>query len=274
MMQDDVEALECRLVLEAIHARYGYDFRGYAEPTMRRRLVQALGKSGLESFGELQHRLLVDASFFRWLLDGLTVQVSDIFRDPGFYSAFRERVVPLLKTYPELKIWHAGCASGEEVYTTAILLTEAGLYDRAQLYATDISPSAIERAREGSYSDALVETFEQNYAAAGGTESFRDYYGSTCGRIVLRDSLRKNIVFFEHDLASDHALGEMHVVFCRNVLLYFGATLRARVVHMFENALVHGGFLCLGTSETLLQSSVGFAEFSREERIYRRRGAA
>jgi chemotaxis protein methyltransferase CheR len=268
----DVEELEIRLLLEAIHAKYGYRFQDYAQGSMRRRVRAALARSGLKHLGELQHKLLLDPEFFASTLDDLTVRVSEVFRDPTFYRAFRELVVPVLHTYPLLKIWHAGCASGEEVYTMAILLCEENLYDRAQIYATDMSPKALEMAREGVYAESAAASFGRNYQESGGKLRLDDYYSSAYGRIVVRESLRRNIVFFQHDLASDYALGEMNVVFCRNVLIYFGSELRDRALSTFSDCLDHGGFLCLGRNESLPTGAAGkFSALSPSERIYRRR---
>ncbi|HEY3669230.1 MAG TPA: protein-glutamate O-methyltransferase CheR [Polyangiaceae bacterium] len=270
--EPELEDLEIRLLLEAIHARYGYRFQDYAQGSMRRRVRAALARSGLSHLGELQHRLLTDPEFFSTLLDDLTVRVSEAFRDPAFYRVFREQVVPLLRTYPLLKIWHAGCASGEEVYTSAILLDEEGLYDRAQIYATDMSPKAVELSRAGVYPEALAQTFERNYQDSGGTGSLESYYSRAYGRIAVREHLRRNIVYFQHDLASDYALGEMHVVFCRNVLIYFGTELRERALETISDSLKRGGFLCLGMNESLSSASKAlFSEFAAKERIYKRR---
>lgn len=267
----ETEELEIRLLLQAIHAQYGYRFQDYAETSMRRRVKAALARSGLRHFGELQHKLLIDPDFFASMLDDLTVRVSEGFRDPSFYRAFRETVVPILHTYPLLKIWHAGCASGEEVYTMAILLSEENLYERTQIYATDVSTKALEIARDGVYSEADAQKFAANHQQSGGKGQFDTYYSSAYGRIAVRENLRRNIVFFQHDLSSDHALGEMHLVFCRNVLIYFGNGLRSRALGLFRGCLERGGFLCLGRSERLPpDSSAGFSEFSPTERIYRR----
>lgn len=267
------EDIEIRLVLEAIFARYGYDFRGYAPDSMNRRARAALARSGLSHFGELQHQLLTEPAFFVSLVDDLTVQVSEMFRDPIFYRTFRERVVPILRTYPQLKIWHAGCASGEEVYTTAILLLEEDLYDRTQIYATDMSERALEQAREGVYPEAHAAAFARNYSSSGGKRRFEDYFSSAYGGIAMRESLRRNMVFFQHDLVSDYSLGDMHVIFCRNVLIYFGTSLRERVIGIFEQGLCRGGFLCLGGSEGLPSSKTDvFTPFVASERIYRRGG--
>jgi chemotaxis protein methyltransferase CheR len=269
--EGELEDLEIRLLLDAIHARYGYHFRHYARGSMRRRVRAALARSGLEHLGQLQHQILMDPAFFSSVLDDLTVRVSEVFRDPQFYRVFRERVVPMLRTYPLLKIWHAGCASGEEVFSSAILLAEANLYDRSQIYATDMSPKALELARAGVYSEAEAAKFEANYRESGGTACFDEYCSRAYGRIAVREGLRKNIVYFQHDLASDYALGEMHVVFCRNVLIYFDAELRDRTVSTFADSLSHGGFLCLGMHESLPPgSNQRFAEFASNERIYRR----
>jgi len=273
-LEPDIEELEIRLLLEAIHARYGYRFQDYAQSSMRRRVRVALGRSGLSHLGELQHRVLTNPQFFASILDDLTVRVSEAFRDPGFYRAFREKVVPLLHTYPLLKIWHAGCASGEEVYSTAILLMEEALYERAQIYATDMSPKALELARAGVYDEADAAKFARNYAESGGKHQFYDYCSSAYGKVAVRESLRQNIVFFQHDLASDHSLGEMHVVFCRNVMIYFGTELRERALGLFGECLDHGGFLCLGKNEGLsAEGAQRFAELVPGERIYRRRAA-
>ena len=271
---DSVEDLEIRLLLEAIFNRYGYRFRDYAEASMRRCVRAALARSGLAHLGELQHRLLCEPRFFASLLDDLTVRVSDVFRDPSFFCAFRQKVVPLLRTYPLLKIWHAGCASGEEVYTTAILLAEENLYDRAQIYATDMSSTALDMARDGVYPEERADGFERNYRESGGKHSLESYFSRAYGRVTVRESLRRNIVFFQHDLASDHGLGDMHVVFCRNVLIYFGSALREQAFQTFAGCLGRGGFLCLGSNECLSPAAcAAFVECVAPERIYRRRAS-
>lgn len=269
----DVEGIEIRLLLEAIHARYGFDLREYAHSSMRRRVRAALARSGLADLGALQHRVLTDADAFAAVLDDLTVRVTEMFRDPSFYRSVRERVLPILRTYPHLKIWHGGCASGEEAYATAILLTEEGLYERSQIYATDLNPGALEHARQGVYSAERFELFAENHARCGGSSPLATYGTLAYGQFALNESLRKNILFFQHDLVSDHVFGEMHVIFCRNVFIYFDVGLRKRVVDKFAQSLCPGGFLCLGSGERLPGSgSSPFAEFAREERIYRYEG--
>ena len=275
MTPRETESIEISLVLEAIHRRYGYDLRGYGSDSIGRRVRAALAKSGLEHLGELQHRLLADPEFFAGVFEDLTVHVSEMFRDPEFYRAFRERVVPALRTYPELKIWHAGCSTGEEVYATAILLTEENLYERSQIYATDLSVTALEHAREGVYSDEQARTFARRYAESGGKGQFESYTRTAYDRVAIQERLRKNVVFFHHDLVSDYALGEMHVVFCRNVLIYFGESLRERVLGVLKDGLCRGGFLCLGASESLPAAFEGaFSTFAANERIYQLRGDA
>jgi chemotaxis protein methyltransferase CheR len=268
-----IEDLEVRLLLDAIAARYGYDLRGYQPASLQRRVRAALIMSGAANLGQLQHQVLTDPRVFAAVLDHLTVQVSEMFRDPEFYSRFRREVVPVLRTYPQLKVWHAGCASGEEVYTSAILLSEAGLYERTQIYATDLSPAALERAKEGVYPAGRAAAFAANYAAAGGTSAFADYCTHVYDRIAMRESLRRNVVFFQHDLVSDHAFGEMQVIFCRNVLIYFGTELRTRVLTKFGHGLCRGGYLCLGSSEKIAAADHGaYAPVPGAARIYRHAG--
>jgi chemotaxis protein methyltransferase CheR len=272
VLGNEIEDLEIRYVIDAIHRRYGYDFREYERDSMRRRIRSALAKSDMTNLGELQHRVLTCPEYFVALLDDLTVQVSEFFRDPGMQLAFRNDVCPVLRTYPQLKIWLAGCASGEEIYSTAIILEEEGLYDRAQIYATDVSVGALGRAKEGVYAERLALQAEDAYQRSGGKNRFRDYFSQAYGNIRLRESLRRNVTFFQHDLVTDYALGEMQVIFCRNVLIYFDVPLRTRVVSMFTRGLSHGGFLCLGQSECLPAAvAAEFGEFSTQERIYRYR---
>jgi chemotaxis protein methyltransferase CheR len=271
--EPDPEGIEVRLLLEAIHARYGFDLREYALSSMRRRARAALARSGLRHLGELQHRILRDPTSFPAVLDDLTVRVTEMFRDPGFYRVFLQRVLPILRTYPLLKIWHGGCSSGEEAYTSAILLEEAGLYERAQIYATDLNPAVLEQARQGVYDAKRFERFAENYALSGGSSALTAYCTLAYEQLALRDALKRNILFFQHDLVSDHVFGEMNVIFCRNVFIYFTPQLRERVLRKFAQSLCPGGFLCLGGGERLpAMSGLPFSEFAPEERIYRYQG--
>jgi chemotaxis protein methyltransferase CheR len=270
MRDPQLEELEIRLFLEAINARYGYDFRDYASPSIHRRVRAALLRSGAANLGELQHRVLYSQEQFTAVLGALTIQVTELFRDPQFYLAFREQVVPILKTYPQVKIWNAGCATGEEVYSVSVLVQEEGLADRVQIYATDLNESALEQAREGVYPEAQLRDVAGTYRATGGKRPFESYVTRAYGNLTFIEAVRKNIVFFQHDLVSDFAPGEMQVILCRNVLIYFNALLRARVIGSFAEALCHRGFLCLGRNETLpLDVESGFVPFAREQRIYR-----
>jgi chemotaxis protein methyltransferase CheR len=272
LAESDNVQLEVRLVLEAIQARYGYDFRSYAPDSMARRVLAAAAKIGATNLGELLHRILREPETFCTVLDSLTVRVTEMFRDPSMYRAFRQLVLPVLRTYPQLKIWHAGCASGEEVYATAILLTEEGLYNRAQIYATDMSAAAVEQAREGVYPEALQADFAMNYRAAGGERDFDQYWSRAYGRVSIRPALKQNVHFFQHDLGVDYSLGEMNLIFCRNVLIYFGEQLRERVFALFADGLGRGGFLCLGANEALpISQRAAYQDVSANDRIFRRR---
>jgi chemotaxis protein methyltransferase CheR len=263
------EELEIQLLLEAIRARYGYDFRGYGGDSIRRRLQGVLARTGAAHLGELQHRVLTEPAFFAEVLDTLTVQVSDLFRDPEVFRALREEVLPHLRTFPHIKIWHAGCATGEEVWSTAILLEEEGLYDRAQLYATDLSPGALERAKDGVYPASRAAQFARNYEAAGGRGELAAHVSCAYDHVAIREPLRRNVLFFQHDLATDASFGEMHVIFCRNVLIYFGAALRARVLDLLHQSLHRGGFLCLGASERI-RGETELVEVDLAQALYRR----
>lgn len=266
----DVGADELSLFFEAIFAAYGQDLRGYAPASIQRRVLAVLAKSGLASLAELQRRVLEDRAVFDRFTEDLRVRVSDMFRDPSFFLGFRARVIPILRTYPILNIWHCGCATGEEVYSMAIVLAEEGLYERAQIYATDVSKVALLQAKQGVYASARLAGFAGGYAASGGKATLADYYTEAYDGIAIHEHLRKNVSFFEHDLVSDYVFGEMNVVLCRNVLLYFGDALRQSVVDKLRLSLRPGGFLCLGSSETLRgESARPFRAFAQAERIYR-----
>jgi chemotaxis protein methyltransferase CheR len=266
-----VEQLEIRLLLEALWARYDYDLRGYAPASLRRRILAALARSGAPNLGELQHRVLNDPALFADLLHDLTVPVSELFRDPALYLALRAHVVPVLRTYPLLRIWHAGCATGEEAYASAILLTEEGLYERSQIYATDLSPRSLECAKHGIYPAERRVEFDDNYRSAGGRGNPESFYTLAYEHLALKQALQRNLLFFQHNLVSDQVFGEMQAVFCRNVLIYFGSELRRLILDKLAHSLCPGGFLCLGRSEQLSAAEARdkFVEFCGPERIYR-----
>lgn len=253
-MSDEAWALEVRLFVEAIHARYGYDLRNYAPASLRRRVRAALSNSGRRNLGDLQHAVIHDATLFARVLADLTVRVSDMFRDPPFYKALRQHVVPVLRTYPHVRLWSAGCADGEEAFGLAVLLEEEGLGERCQIYATDLSPQALDAAKLGAYPRGRAAQYQRNYAASGGTRRLSDYYSEGQGGVAMAEALRRRIVFFQHDLVSDQVFGEMHVVLCRNVLIYFDRELRRRALEKLLASLTPGGFIGLGSSERLLRS--------------------
>jgi chemotaxis protein methyltransferase CheR len=264
--------LELRLLLEAINERYHYDFRRYAADSMHRRLARALPMFSCRTLSGLQERLLHDPAVFPALLPLLTVQVSDMFRDPAYYRGLRERVMPVLATYPSLKLWVAGCSTGEEVYSLAILLREEGLLDRSIIYATDISADGLARAEAGVYALDRVAAFSTNYQAAGGRASLSDYYTAAYGAAAFDKTLRRSVVFSDHSLATDSVFAEVHLVSCRNVLIYFARDLQERAVGLFREALCRKGFLGLGARETLQFSrhAPAFIAIAPNERIYQR----
>lgn len=255
MRQPDLDELEIKLLLEAIYQRFHYDFRNYAQASLRRRLTQALVRFECASVSHLQARLLHEPALFTQLLQLLTVQVSDLFRDPDFFRTLRERIVPELRTYPSPKVWVAGCAAGEEVFSLAILLREEGLLDRALIYATDISPEALRKAEAGVYALDRVSAFTENHRLSGGACSLSDYYTAAYGSAVLDRSLLKRVVFSDHSLATDHVFAEVQLLLCRNVLIYFDRSLQERALGLFKDALCRRGFLGLGSKESLSFSS-------------------
>jgi len=264
--------IEVTLLLEAIFQRYHCDFRGYAKSSLRRRLRQAMDRFGAASLSVLQGRVLHDAQALSILLDYLTVQVSEMFRDPTHFLALRRDVLPLLATYPSLKIWSAGCSTGEELYSLAITLAEAGLLDRTIIYATDVNEEALRKAEAGVYALDRVAGFSANYAKAGGTGSLSDWFTAAYDGVVFDRRLRRNVVFSDHSLSTDGDFAATHLVMCRNVLIYFDRELQDRAISLFEQSLVPRGFLALGSKENLRVSSreSAFETFDGRERIYRK----
>lgn len=269
----ETERIELRLLLEAIFQKYGYDFRNYSLAHLKRRVEYRLTLSGLESISHLQHAVLYDTDMFHTFLQDLSINVSEMFRDPSFYRALRTEILPMLSTYPFFKIWHAGCSAGQEVYSMAILLYEAGLRDRGQIYATDFNRTILEQAKEAIFPLAQLKEYTTNYQQAGGTNSFADYYTADDERAIIRTFLKERILFSEHNLVTDGVFGEIHLVICRNVLIYFDRDLQDRVVGLFLDSLCPGGFLCLGSKESLKFSKHAdkFETISEREKIYRKR---
>jgi chemotaxis protein methyltransferase CheR len=271
MMKDEAEI---HALIETIQARYGYDFSGYSPASLKRRIQHFVNRSRCSGPGEVAERVGKDFVFFQDFLSEVTVNVTEMFRDPSVYAALRREVLPVLRSYPSIRIWNAGCATGEEAYSVAILLEEEGLYDRALIYATDISPRAIARAKEGVYQADQLRKYTLQYQKAGGTESFSKYYTTRHNSVQIAQELKRNIVFGQHNLATDDVFSEIHVVLCRNVLIYFDKSLQARVLDLFRRTLVRRGYLCLGNKESVEHSGMDrvFETINKQERIYRRVG--
>jgi len=268
----ELERIEIELLLEAIDRHYGFDFRGYALGSLRRRLWRSAAEEGVQSISGLQEKVLHDPQAMERLLAGLSVNVTTMFRDPSFYVAFREHVVPLLRTYPFIRVWNAGCSTGEETYSLAILLQEENLYERARIYATDFNSDVLARARAGQLPLDRMQEYTQNYQRAGGKHDFSAYYSVEQGTAKLDEALGEHVVFAQHNLASDRSFNEFNVVLCRNVLIYFGRDLQGRVHRLFYDSLARFGVLGLGQKETLRFTDLEecYEELDPREKIYRR----
>jgi chemotaxis protein methyltransferase CheR len=271
-VRDGVEDIEIQLLLEALYQRYHYDFRHYARASIKRRLIQAMGQLKFSSLSAMQDSLLRDPSTLPRLLNYLTVQVSEMFRDPSYFRALREKVLPHLRTYPSLKVWIAGCSNGEELYSLAILFREEGLDQRTLFYATDINPEALRAAEAGVYPLEQVRKFTGNHQKSGARSSLSDYYTADYGRAVFDKTLRSRVVFSDHSLVTDAVFAEMHLISCRNVLIYFDRALQDRAIGLFWGSLARKGFLGLGSKESLRFSehAAAFSDFDREEKIYQK----
>ena len=265
--------IEMRLLVDAIFLKYHYDFRGYSGPSLKRRLTTAMSRFGCATLSQLQDKVLHDPAIFPPLLDYLTVQVSELFRDPSYFRALREKVIPLLRTYPSLKIWVAGCSTGEEVYSLAILLHEENLLSRTLIYATDINAHALEKAEAGVYDIDRIAGFTVNHRNAGGRSSLADFYSAAYGHAVFDKALKSHIVFSDHSLATDSVFAEVQLVSCRNVLIYFNRELQDRALGLFREALCRKGFLGLGSKESMRFSAHAddFDPVAETDRIYQRR---
>jgi chemotaxis protein methyltransferase CheR len=265
--------IELGLLLEAVYQKYQHDFRHYALASLRRRISQAMEHFGVKSLSQLQDRVLREPATFAEMLQYFTVQVSEMFRDPSYFLALRDKVVPMLATYPFVKVWVAGCSTGEEAWSLAILLHEAGLLERTLVYATDINPGALAQAQSGIYPLARMAQFSKSYLEAGGMASLSDYYTAAYGNAILDKSLRSQIVFSDHSLATDSVFSEVELVSCRNVLIYFDRALQERAIGLFHDSLAPRGFLGIGSKETLrfTRHADAFEEYVQGERIYRKR---
>lgn len=272
MVPEGNSEIEVRLLIEAIYLKYSYDFRDYSGASLKRRVRHALEQFGCPTITALQERILHEPSAFMQLLQYLTIPVSEMFRDPGYFLALRQQVVPLLRTYPSIKVWVAGCSTGEEVYSLAILLKEEGLLERTILYATDINPLSLEKAERGIFPLDSVSAYTSNYQKSGGQRAFSDYYTAAYEGVLFDKSLREHVTFADHSLATDSVFSETQLISCRNVLIYFNKTLQNRALGLFRDSLCHRGFLGLGSKESVDFSShaKGFEPLVKHERIYRK----
>ena len=268
----ELERIEIGLLLEGIYQRYGFDFRSYAYSSLRRRLWKRAYGEGLDSISALQARVLLHPEAMERLVLDLSVTVTSMFRDPTFYAAFRLTVVPLLRTYPFVRLWHAGCSTGEEVYSMAILLQEEGLYERCRIYATDINDLVLQKAKSGIFPLDKMQEYTHNYMRAGGKRAFSDYYTAAYGGALFSPSLKQHVVFAQHNLSTDESFAEFNVILCRNVMIYFDRTLQARVFRLFSESLTRSGVLVLGSKESLRFSGVedDYEQLDPREKIYRK----
>ena len=268
----ELERIEIELLLEGVYRQYGFDFRAYAYASIRRRLWKRIEAEGLATVSALQDRVLHEPKMMERLLLDLSINVTAMFRDPTFYRAFREHVVPLLRTYPFIRLWHAGCATGEEVYSMAILLQEEGMYERCRIYATDINEVVLQKAKEGIFPVDRMQEYTENYIAAGGKKAFSDYYLAKYGGALFSPSLTKNVVFSLHNLVTDRSFSEFNVILCRNVLIYFDKALQGKVHRLFYESLATFGILAVGNRESLRFSphEDRYEQINGPDKIYRK----
>ena len=260
-------------LLESLYQKYGYDFRQYSEAHIKRRLRNRMTLSGIQDISEMLYKVQNDETFVSKLLHDLSITVTEMFRDPGFYKSLRENVMPILKTYPFIKIWHAGCSTGQEAYSMSILLQEEGLYERSTIYATDFNQQVVNHAKEGIFSNVLIKEYTANYQLSGGKASFSDYYTSDDQNAIMNQSLKKNIVWANHNLVTDSVFAEVNLILCRNVLIYFDKNLQNKVHQLFYSSLINGGILCLGSKESLRFTELDskYVEVDRKSRIYKKK---
>jgi len=272
----DLEQREVELLLAGVQQRYGYDFNHYSRASLKRRLDNALEHAGVPRFTALLDKLFHDEKAFDDFLKHLSITVTEMFRDPPFYRAVREKVVPVLKTFPFVKMWHAGCATGEEVYSMAILLDEENFLSRGRIYGTDFNKQSLDLAQKGVYAAKNIESYAANYRAVGGKRDLSEYFTAGYDFAMVKDRLKEHVTFSYHNLVTDGVFGEMNLICCRNVLIYFDQTLQSRVLSLLADSLRHGGFLCLGSKESMRFSPVQsqFEVVDLKQRIYRKCGGA
>ncbi len=264
--------LEIDLLLEAIYRLSGYDFRQYNRSSISRRIYNRMGINNIPTISRVLEKVIHDQEFLEQMLNDFSINVTEMFRNPSFFKAFREKVIPILREYPEIRIWHAGCATGEEVYSMAILLQEEGLIERSIIYATDMNEQVLEKAKKGAFPIHKMQAYTKNYMLAGGAHAFSEYYQTDYQYAYFHPTLLKNIIFAQHNLVTDHSFNEFHVVLCRNVLIYFSPKLQSQVHHLFYESLSDKGFLCLGDKETLRFEEIisKYREIVGNERIYQK----
>jgi len=267
----DIQEIELELLLHAVHLKYGYDFSNYSKTHIKRRVMHRLAVSGLNTISEMQNKILWDKEFYTVFLQDLSINVTEMFRDPEFYLKFRKIIIPELSTYAHIKIWHAGCSSGEEVFSLAIMLKEENILHKTQIYATDFNKRVLELAKQGIYKKEM-ELYSRNYLESGGKAQLSDYYTSKYGSVLFDKTLAKNVVFADHNLVTDGVFAEVHLVFCRNVLIYFDKKLQNRVLGLFTNSLIKRGILCLGTKESLRFSDYenNYEVLDKKNKIYKK----
>jgi chemotaxis protein methyltransferase CheR len=272
MRTEHISREEYNDILDIIRSIYGYDFSGYAQASLKRRLLKFMHQYQLSKAFDLKHMLVNQNNMEQPLLNTLTVNVTEMFRDPAFFSELRNTLLPMLASYPTIQIWHPGCATGEEVYSMAILLHEAGLLKRSRIYATDINPANLEKAKQGIIPISHMKAHTYNYILSGGTKEFSDYYTARYGNAIIHKELRRHIVFSQHNLVTDAAFNRFQLICCRNVLIYFNKALQNRVLQLFYDSLQHLGYLALGTKESLMSSDIHneFETVNTVNKIFRR----
>ncbi len=268
----ELQEIEISLLIEGLYQMYGYDFRGYVKASLSRRILNRMKAERLPTVTALLEKVLHEQGYLERLLNDLSIRMTEMYRDPSFFAAFRERVVPLLRDLPEIRIWHAGCATGEEVYSMAILMLEEGLADKTRIYATDMNEKALAAAQTSAFPLKKMQQYTKNYLKAGGKKAFSEYYTTDHQYAYFSPHLEENLIFAQHNLVTDGSFNEFHVILCRNVLIYFDNDLQQKVHLLFHNSLAEGGFMGLGNKESLLFTPKGmkYEEFISHERIYRK----
>lgn len=268
----ELEDVEISLLLDGLYRVYGFDFREYARSSLKRRILELMRTEKLETVSALQNRILHDPACLDRFLLGLAVHATSMFRDPSFYLTFRRKVVPLLRTYPTVMIWIAGCSTGEEVYSLAILLAEEGIYGKCRIYATDMSQAVLRKARDGIFPLSAMREYTNNYHMAGGINEFSDYYTAQYGSVIFSSALKKNIVFSEHNLATDGSFNEFQVILCRNVMIYFNKDLQARVHNLLYDSLSMFGVFGIGNKESLkfTPRAAFYEHLNESDKLYRK----